>query len=452
MAPPPLPVEALPTTEHDGRLVPGDRRALRALREEVRSAVGRLADDGPATAPGPEEASRIRALIQDAIAAWQRRAAMQNTPPLSDAAQVERRLSNDFLGLGPLQPYLDDERIEELMANGPFRTFVVTDGHTRLVPDLVFDSDEELLELIKRILGPLGRRLDASSPMVDVRLPDGSRLNAVIPPVSSVGPCVTIRKFIMRAHTLAEVATLGSVTDEVAGFLDGCVRGGANILVAGPTGSGKTTLLNCLGAAIPTEDERIVTIEEVGELLLYRQLPNCVALEGRGGNVEGIGEIRIRDLVRNALRMRPTRVVVGECRGPEALDVLLAMNTGHDGSMSTIHANSPRDALDRLATLAAMAEERLSTEVLTRMVARTVEIVLQLGVETGGRRRVTNVFEVTGLELGGGTPVVMGNDLWTHDPRRGRLVWTGIRPRILDKLALKGIPYALPPEGPSFGA
>lgn len=430
-------------------LLPGDRRAERTLREEIRAAVGRLLDERQVLAPGPDEALRIRALIRDAIADWQRRAATQNTPPLADPEVVEQRLFDDLLRLGRLQPYLDDERIEEIMANGPARIFLVEDGHTRLAPEVVFDSDEELLGLVKRVLGPLGRRIDASSPMVDVRLPDGSRLNAVIAPVSSVGTCVTIRKFTMRAQTLRQLITLETLTAEVAVFLEACVQGGVNILVSGPTGSGKTTILNCLGAAIPAENERIVTIEEVGELLLYRQIPNCVALEGRGSNVEGVGEISIRDLVRNALRMRPSRIVVGECRGQESLDVLLAMNTGHDGSMSTIHANSPRDALDRLATLAAMADERLSTEVLTKMVARSVEIVLQLQAEPKtGMRRVTSVFEITGLEVGGGTPVVTGNELWTLDRHRNQLVWTGIQPRALAKLAAKGVPFALPPERP----
>jgi pilus assembly protein CpaF len=448
MAPQPWPVDAEPTRVRGLTLLPADRRAERALREEIRGAVGRLRDEGQAVAPGPGEAPRIRALIREACAGWQRRAAMQNTPPLAAPEAVEQRLFDDILGMGPLQPYLDDDRVEELMMNGPFRAFIVVDGHTLLVPELVFDSDEELLGLVKRALGPLGRRLDASSPMVDVRLPDGSRLNAVIAPVSSIGACVTIRKFVMKAHTIAQLVALDSLTDEVAAFCDACVRGGANFLISGPTGSGKTTILNCLGAAVPAEDQRVVTIEEVGELLLYRQLPNCVALEGRGSNVEGAGAISIRDLVRNALRMRPSRLVVGECRGAEALDVLQAMNTGHDGSMTAIHANSPRDALDRLVTLAAMAEERLSTEVLTKMVARTVEIVLQLRVDQTGRRRVANVFEVTGQESSGGAPIVTGNDLWTLDPRRDRLVWTGIRPRLLEKLASKGVRFALPPERP----
>ncbi|MDA8219442.1 MAG: CpaF/VirB11 family protein, partial [Dehalococcoidales bacterium] len=215
-----------------------------------------------------------------------------------------------------------------------------------------------------------------------------------------------------------------------------------NILVSGPTGSGKTTMLNALGASIASLDERVITVEEVAELQLERQLPDCVGLQARAGNVEGAGQIRIRDLVRNALRMRPTRIVVGEVRGAEALDMLLAMNTGHEGSLTTIHGNSPRDALDRLATLAMMAEERLSGETMAKMVARTIELVLQLRFESRtGRRRLVSIFEVAGLEGN----VITGHELWVLDPARDRLVWTGLQPRCLAKMASKGVSYALPP-------
>jgi pilus assembly protein CpaF len=226
-----------------------------------------------------------------------------------------------------------------------------------------------------------------------------------------------------------------------AQFLDAAVQAGVNILVSGPTGSGKTTFLNCLGACIASLDERLVTVEEVAELQLERQLPDCVALQARAGNVEGVGEIRIRDLVRNALRMRPTRIIVGEVRGAEALDMLLAMNTGHEGSLTTIHGNSPRDALDRLATLAQMAEERVSGDALTKMVAHTIELVLQLRFDPRtGRRQLVSIFEVAGME--GST--ITGQELWTLEPERGRLVWTGIQPRCLAKMATRDVAYALP--------
>ena len=215
-----------------------------------------------------------------------------------------------------------------------------------------------------------------------------------------------------------------------------------NIIVSGPTGSGKTTLLNCLGASIASPDERLVTIEETAELSLEHVLPDCVALQARASNVEGAGEIRIRDLVRNALRMRPTRIIVGEVRGGEALDMLLAMNTGHEGSLSTIHANSPRDALDRLTLLAMMAEERLTADALNRLVARTIELVVQLRFEPRtGRRRVASIFEVTGME----GDVIAGNELWTIDGTTDRLVWRGIRPRCQEKMVARAIPYSLPP-------
>jgi len=417
------------------------RTAERALREEVRSAVSRLLGERELLTPGPEDEERIRVLIHDHVAAYQRRAATTNAPLLVDPEGVERRLFDSLLRLGILQPFMDAPAIEEIICNGPNRIFVIEDGQKRLVPDLYFDDDEELLQLVKRLVGPLGRRLDESSPMVDARLPDGSRLNAAIPPATTRWCSVNIRKFILRAHSLEQLVQLGTLTEAAAQFLDAAVQAGVNILVSGPTGSGKTTFLNCLGASIASVEERAITVEEVAELQLERQLPDCVALQARSGNVEGAGEIRIRDLVRNALRMRPTRIIVGEVRGAEALDMLLAMNTGHEGSLTTIHGNAPRDALDRLATLAMMAEERLSGEALAKMTAHTIELVLQLRFEPRtGRRRLVSIFEVAGLE----GDVITGQELWTLDPSRDRLVWTGIQPRCLAKMACKDVPYALP--------
>jgi pilus assembly protein CpaF len=250
---------------------------------------------------------------------------------------------------------------------------------------------------------------------------------------------VTIRKFVLRAQSLHELVDLGALSQSAAEFLDAAVQAGVNVLVSGQTGAGKTTLLNALGASIAAIDERVVTVEEVPELQLDRQLPDCVALQMRGKNVEGVGEISIRDLVRNALRMRPTRIVVGEVRGAEALDMLLAMNTGHEGSLTTIHGNSPRDALDRLATLAMMAGERLSGEELAKMVSRTIELVVQLRVNVRtGQRRVASIFEVTGLEGG----VITGHDLFSLVD--GRLAWSGRPPRCLEKMTGRGVEYSLP--------
>jgi pilus assembly protein CpaF len=238
---------------------------------------------------------------------------------------------------------------------------------------------------------------------------------------------------------LDQLIELGALSAAAAQFLEAAVQSGVNILVSGPTGSGKTTLLNALGASIVGLDERVVTVEEVPELMLDRRLPDCVALQVRGKNVEGLGEISIRDLVRNALRMRPTRIIVGEVRGAEALDMLMAMNTGHEGSLTTIHGNSPRDALDRLATLAMMAGERLAGDELMRMVSRTIELVVQLRVSArSGQRRVASIFEVTGLEAG----VINGHELWGLE--QGRLQWRGRQPRCLEKITSHGIEYALP--------
>ncbi|HZO30358.1 MAG TPA: ATPase, T2SS/T4P/T4SS family [Chloroflexota bacterium] len=419
-----------------------DRATERALRDEVRAAVSRLLGDQQLLVPSSADEERIAALIRERVAAYQRRAAMTNAPLLVDPEGVERRLFDGLLRLGILQPLIDDPTVEEIICNGPNRIFGIGRGQKQLAQDLFFDDDEELRELVKRLVGPLGRRLDESSPMVDARLPDGSRLNAAIPPATTRWCSLTIRKFLLRAQSLEQLVELGTLTESAALFLDAAVQGGVNILVSGPTGSGKTTLLNALGSSIASLDERVVTVEEVAELQLERQLPDCVALQARASNVEGLGEIRIRDLVRNALRMRPTRIVVGEVRGAEALDMLLAMNTGHEGSLTTIHGSSPRDALDRLATLAMMAEERLTNDALTKMVARTIELVLQVRFEPRtGRRRLVSIFEVTGLE----GDVVTGNEIWGIDPVRDRLAWTGIRPRCLGKIAARGVAYALPP-------
>jgi pilus assembly protein CpaF len=423
-----------------------DRGGERALREEIRAEIARLLGERQLLEPRAEDEARIRTLIRDRVAAYQRRAAATNAPLLLDPEGVEQRLFDGLLRLGILQPLMDAPDVEEVICNGPHRIFVIEDGRKRLVPDLYFEDDEELRQLVKRLIGPLGRRLDEASPMVDARLPDGSRLNAAIPPATTRWCCVTIRKFLLRAHALEELVRLGTLSESAAQFLDAAVQAGVNILVSGPTGAGKTTLLNALGASIASVDERIVTVEEVAELQLERQLPDCVALQARASNIEGAGEVRIRDLVRNALRMRPTRIVVGEVRGAEALDMLLAMNTGHEGSLTTIHGNTPRDALDRLGTLAMMAEERLSGEALTRMVARTIELVLQLRFEPlTGRRRVSSIFEVTGLE----GDVIAGHELWTLDAARDRLTWTGIQPRSIEKMRTRAIPYALPPTSPA---
>jgi len=432
-----------PTPTRPARPARGaDRVAERELREEIRGELSRLLSDRQLIAPRSDDAERIRTLIHDRVEAYRRRATARNAPGLDDPDAVERRLFDGLLRLGALQPLMDAPEVEEILVNGATRVFTIRGGSKRLEPDVYFDDEEELLQLVKRLIGPLGKRLDESSPMVDARLPDGSRLNAAIPPATVGGCSVSIRKFVLRAHSLDQLVRLGTLPDDAAQFLAAAVQGGVNVLVSGPTGAGKTTFVNALGAAITSPEERVVTIEEVAELQLRHQLRDCIALQARAGNLEGVGEIRIRELVRNALRMRPTRIVVGEVRGAEALDMLLAMNTGHEGSLTTIHGSTPRDALDRLATLAMMAEERLSGEALTRMVARTIELVVQLRFEPmAGRRRLATIFEVTGTE----GDVLTGNDLWSLDAASGRLRWTGIPPRCLTKIAARGIAYAPPP-------
>jgi pilus assembly protein CpaF len=420
-------------------LHPADRAAERLIRERVAEAVSRSLDDGRLLAPGPLEEERVRTLIEDEVAAHERRAVTTNSPLLIDADAVRRRLFDSVFGLGILQPLMLDPRVEEIIVNGPLRVFVIRDGRKQQVSGVYFENDEELRQLVKRVVSSAGRRIDDSSPMVDVRLRDGSRLNAVIAPASTRWTCVTIRKFVLRAQSLEQLVELGALTTSGAQFLDAAVQAGLNILVSGPTGSGKTTLLNALGASILGFDERVVTVEEVPELALDRRLPDCVALQVRCKNIEGAGEITIRDLVRNALRMRPTRIIVGEVRGAEALDMLMAMNTGHEGSLTTIHGNSPRDALDRLATLAMMAGERLGSEELVRMVSRTIDLVVQLRVvPRTGQRRVARIFEVTGLESG----IISGHEIFGLE--HSRLVWRGRQPRCLEQIVAQGIEYAMP--------
>jgi pilus assembly protein CpaF len=418
-----------------------DRAAERLIRERVAQAVSQLLGDGRLLAPSSHDAERVRALIDDEVTAFERRAVATNKPLLLDGEGVKRRLFDAVFGLGILQPLMDDPRVEEIIVNGPLRIFTIRDGRKEQALGLYFETDDELRQLVKRVVSSAGRRLDEASPMVDIRLPDGSRLNAVVPPAATRWTSITIRKFVLRAQSLNELVELGALAPAAAEFLDAAVQAGVNILVSGQTGSGKTTLLNALGASIASLDERVVTVEEVPELQLDRQLPDCVALQVRGKNVEGVGEISIRDLVRNALRMRPTRIVVGEVRGAEALDMLLAMNTGHDGSLTTIHGNSPRDALDRLATLAMMAGERMAGDELVRMVARTIELVVQLHVSMRtGQRRIASIFEVTGVEAG----VINGHEIWGLD--QGRMVWRGRPPRCLSKMAARGVEY-VPPLG-----
>jgi len=421
------------------------RETVVALRVRAQEEIGRsLADDLP------EDDAEVRAwaLLVDLIEEENRRRVLSNDPPLSpeERTAAAQELFNQFFRIGPLQPLLDDESIEEVVVNAPDRGFVVRAGGAKEEFHPGFSSDEEVRSLLARIISRSGRRIDDASPAVDVRLPDGARLHALLPPLAH-RPCLTIRRHRMVAESLHDLTALGTVTAELAEFLRRSVEGGLNVLVSGGTASGKTTTLNALGSAIPAR-ERVVTIEETAELRLEELLPDCVALEARAANVEGLGQIGIRELVRHALRMRPTRIVVGEVRGPEALDMLSAMNTGHDGSMGTIHANSARQALSKLRTYVLMAEEQLTPEVATEMIAETVDLVVHLRLDPhAGTRRVVQVAEVAGLEAGR----VLSNDLFRVED--GSLMHTSVRPRFadrLDELALAAAPNALVssvPEG-----
>jgi len=396
------------------------------LRERAQEEIGRsLAEDLP------EEDAEARAwsLLVDLVEEENRRRVLSQDPPFSpeERTATAQELFNQFFRLGPLQPLLDDESIEEVIVNAPDRGFVVRAGGAKEEIHPGFASDEEVRSLLARIIARAGRRIDDASPAVDVRLPDGARLHALLPPLVRRA-CLTIRRHRMVAESLDDLVALQTVSDELAGFLRGAVEGGLNVLVSGGTASGKTTTLNALGGAIPPS-ERVVTIEETVELRLEELLPDCVALESRAANVEGLGRIGIRELVRHALRMRPTRIVVGEVRGPEALDMLSAMNTGHEGSMGTIHANSARQAISKLRTYTLMAEEQLTPEVVDEMIAETIDLVVHLRLDQrSGSRRVAQVAEVAGLE----GSRVLTNDLFCVE--NGTLVRTGVRPRFVDRL------------------
>ncbi len=349
----------------------------------------------------------------------------------------------EILGLGPLEPLLADESITEIMVNGPKKIFVERAGKLQRV-NITFESDEHLMRVIERIVAPLGRRIDESSPTVDARLKDGSRVNAVIPPISLQGPILTIRKFFKKPLTVEDLIRFGTITEEAMEFLRASVIAATNIIISGGTGTGKTTFLNVLSGYIPG-DERIVTIENAAELQLRQD--HVVILESRPANVEGRGQVSIRDLVINALRMRPDRIVVGECRGGEAMDMLQAMNTGHEGSMTTLHANNTRDSLSRLETMVLMSGMELPHRAIRDQVASAIDMIVQLSRMRDGSRRVTSITEVQGME---GEVITMAEIFkfeqsgFENGRVIGRLRPTGIRPKFIDKIEQSGI--HLPPS------
>ena len=349
----------------------------------------------------------------------------------------------EILGYGPIEPLLADETITEIMVNGSQSIYIERKGVIEEV-NTAFESDEHLMRIIDRIVAPLGRRIDESSPYVDARLPDGSRVNAIIPPLSLIGPVLTIRKFAKTPLTVENMIDFGTITPEAIEFLKACVIARLNMVVSGGTGSGKTTFLNILSGFIPNR-ERIITIENAAELQLRQE--HVVTLESRPPNIEGKGEVSIRDLVINSLRMRPDRIIVGECRGGEALDMLQAMNTGHDGSLTTIHSNSPRDTLARLETMTLMAGMDLPLKAIREQVASAINLIIHQERMKDGSRKIVNIAEVQGME---GDVIVM-SDIFVFEQTGieagkviGRLRPTGLRPKFIERIESANI--QLPPN------
>jgi pilus assembly protein CpaF len=361
----------------------------------------------------------------------------------AERVRMLEQITDEILGLGPLEPLLRDETITEVMVNGPQQVYIEREGRLELT-NVTFQNDEHVMKIIQRIIAPIGRRVDESSPMVDARLADGSRVNGIIPPLSLVGPVITIRKFAATPFTVEDLIRFGTATPEMFEFLEACVKARLNVFVSGGTGSGKTTMLNILSSFIP-DDERIITIEDAAELQLRQE--HVITLESRPSNIEGKGAVPIRELVRNALRMRPDRIVVGECRSGEALDMLQAMNTGHDGSMSTGHANSPRDMLARLETMVLMAGMDLPLKAIREQIASAVDLIVHQNRLKDGTRKIVNITEVQGME---GDVIVM-QDIFVFEQTavvegkiQGRLRPTGIRPKFVEKFDAAGI--HLPPN------
>lgn len=367
---------------------------------------------------------------------------VRNNPfavPLGDRERLVDELISEIMGLGPIEPFLQDSSVSEVMVNGPDSIYIERSGHL-IKTETRFRNAEHLMHIIDRIVSAVGRRVDESSPMVDARLLDGSRVNVIIPPLSLIGPCLTIRKFSRDVLTVDKMIEFGSFDERMAQFLEACVRGRLNVVVSGGTGSGKTTLLNVLSSYVP-ESERIVTLEDSAELQLHQD--NLVTLETRPANIEGEGEISMRDLVRNALRMRPDRIIVGEVRTGEALDMLQAMNTGHDGSMTTAHANSARDLLSRLETMVLMSGMELPLRAIRSQIASAVDIVVQIARMRDGSRKIINISEITGME----GDIITMQDLFRFEQQgidsdgrlRGEFVSEGLRPMCSEKLELNGI-------------
>ncbi|MCR5835855.1 MAG: CpaF family protein [Lachnospiraceae bacterium] len=360
--------------------------------------------------------------------------------PRPERRRIALELYNDIMGYGPLEELLMNDSYSEVMVNGPKQIYVESKGKL-ILTDVKFRDDDHLMNIIDRIVSQIGRHIDEASPMVDARLPDGSRVNAIIPPISLVGPVLTIRKFGKTPVTAAQLVQWGSVTPRMLSFLEACVKGKLNIVVSGGTGSGKTTLLNVLSSYIP-EDERIVTIEDAAEVQLKQD--HVVTLETRPANLEGKGAITIRSLVKNALRMRPDRIIVGEVRSDETLDMLQAMNTGHDGSLTTTHANSPRDTMSRIETMVMMSGMELPVKAIRDQASSAIDLIVQQSRLRDGSRKITQITEVTGME----GDIVSLQDIFVYETEgavdtngkfKGSFKATGILPKCVDKIRGNGV-------------
>jgi pilus assembly protein CpaF len=385
-------------------------------------------------------------VVQDQVKKAIQRILDEENAPLSgsEREKIQADVLNELFGLGPLEPLLADKTIADILVNGARSVFIERRGKLEKV-DVTFRDDAHLMQIIDRIVSRIGRRVDESSPMVDARLKDGSRVNAIIPPLALDGPMLSIRRFgadPLKIHNLIELRAL---TPELAQLLEACVKARLNVLISGGTGAGKTTMLNCLSSFIPN-DERLVTIEDSAELLL--QQPHVIRLETRPPNIEGKGEITQRSLLRNSLRMRPDRIIVGEVRGDEAIDMLQAMNTGHDGGMTTIHANTPRDALSRLETMIAMANLRISDKAMRQQISSAIHLIIQVSRMGDGSRKVISVSEIIGME---GDIITMQEiyrfvrtGVGRNGDVQGQFQPTGIRPRFSDRLEQYG--FKLPPN------
>jgi pilus assembly protein CpaF len=412
------------------------------LKTRVQRAV--IAKLGPRLFGATHASADVRRQVTEAVTAEIDREQEETPLAQTDKERLVVELTADILGYGPIEPYLEDDTVTEIMVNGYNRIYVERDGVIEAAK-ASFVDDDHLLRIVDKIVSQVGRRVDESSPMVDARLPDGSRVNAIIPPLSLLGPTLTIRKFSRDPYTMSDLVGFGSLSETAATFLQACVEGKLNVLISGGTGTGKTTMLNALSAFIP-EAERIVTIEDAAELQLQQE--HWVRLESRPANVEGEGEVKIRELVRNALRMRPDRIVVGEVRGAETLDMLQAMNTGHEGSLTTIHANSPRDALSRLETMVLMSGIQFPVKAIREQVASALDLIVHLSRLVDGSRRISRITEVVGME----SEVVTLQDVFVARPVDERaaasgdpgtllqpLEPAGLQPHFRHKLAAQGV-------------